>query len=158
MGGGGEWGGLMDSVLPIGRVGPKCRNCINYNPLLGWVGGGRSEVWKPLKSNTFGCVPLLDMTMCTWCPLGQVTNTCMVQTRTPKEQVVPIGLGCSALRSSYNPHWYPSYFIFFYVGCDQHFFLCIIHFAWMFHSGRLLCIRSVDNQTNIKMSWQDMDV
>ena len=37
-GGGNKWGGLMDSVLPIGRAGPKCRNCLNYNPLLGWEG------------------------------------------------------------------------------------------------------------------------
>ena len=37
---------------------------------LCWVGGRRLEFQKPLKSNTFSCVPLLGMTMCTWCPLG----------------------------------------------------------------------------------------
>ena len=91
---------------------------------LYWIGGRRSEVRKPLKSNTVGCIPLLGMTMCTWCPLGQVMNTHMVQTWTPLEQVVPIGSGCSALRSSYNPHWYPNYFIFFTLVVTRTIFRC----------------------------------
>ena len=124
-----------------------------------WIVGRRSEVQKPLKSNTVGYIPLFGMAMCNWCPLGQVMNTRMVQTRTPLKQVVPIGLTCSALRSSYNQHWYLKYLIFFTLVVTSNVFLYIItHFAQMSYLGGLSHIRSADSQTSIEMLWQNMDM